>query len=166
MNNGTILHDLLCMDDVALVHENANKLQMMLDTTNHVAMKYHVEFGAPNCKVVKCGSDRKSEIELNGQTLEYMNVYKNLGDMNNSKDNLDDQTKNLKGRITTRTQVNLAERWNKELRANESNLGTGRHNNDPDHDIWHGIMGNFKSDMKQIETACLWRKGGGAQNRR
>ena len=115
MKNGTTLHDLLWMDDVALIHEDPKMLQLMMDTTNHVAMKYHVEFGAPKCKVVRCGPGRKPKIELNGQVLEKVKAYKYLGVMINNKDYLEDQISNLKGKITACTQEILAETGNKEF---------------------------------------------------
>ena len=45
MENGEILAKLLWMDDVALIHEETKQLQEILDTTNHVALTNHIEFG-------------------------------------------------------------------------------------------------------------------------
>ena len=50
------------------------KLQEILDTTNYVAQKYHIEFGAAKCKVVRIGKGEKSKIRLNGQVLEEVPV--------------------------------------------------------------------------------------------
>ena len=41
------------MDDACLVHYDLEILQEMLDTTNHVALKYHIQFGAAKCKVIR-----------------------------------------------------------------------------------------------------------------
>ena len=57
------------MDDILLIHQNTKEAQKMLDVTNHVALKKHVEFGAPKCKVVKIGG-HKTQIKLNGIKLE------------------------------------------------------------------------------------------------
>ena len=45
------IDSLLWMDDVCLIHHDLETLQEMLDTTNHVALKYHIQFGAAKCKV-------------------------------------------------------------------------------------------------------------------
>ena len=42
--------DSLWMDDVCLIHHNLEELQHILDTTNHVANKYHIQFGAASAK--------------------------------------------------------------------------------------------------------------------
>ena len=63
-------------------------------------MKHHAEFGTPKCKVVKYGPGRESDEELNGKTLEEVKAYRYLGDVINVKDNLEDQSNNLKGKIT------------------------------------------------------------------
>ena len=63
---GHILESLLWMDDVCLVHYDFAKLQKILNITNHVARKYHVEFGAAKCKVVKIGKGITSQLRLNG----------------------------------------------------------------------------------------------------
>ena len=39
LRNGEKLRDLLWMDDVLLIHENAKEVQKMLDVTNHIALK-------------------------------------------------------------------------------------------------------------------------------
>ena len=40
------IDSLLWMDNVCLIHHDLETLQEMLDTTNHVALKYHIQFGA------------------------------------------------------------------------------------------------------------------------
>ena len=47
------------MDDLCLIHHDLKILQEMLDITNHVALKYHIEFGATKCKVVRIGKGKK-----------------------------------------------------------------------------------------------------------
>ena len=50
------------MDDVCLIHHDLKKLQEILDVTNHVANKYHIQFGAAKCKVIKIGRGKKSAL--------------------------------------------------------------------------------------------------------
>ena len=57
MDNGETLANLLWMDDVVLIHETQKLLQEVMNTTNHVALTNHIEFGAAKCKVVKDGPD-------------------------------------------------------------------------------------------------------------
>ena len=117
MENGEILANLLWMDDVALIHEETKELQKVMNTTNHVALTNHIEFGAAKCKVVKNGPGKKSQITLNGQILEQVPAYKYLGDMINNKGDLEDQIKVIKGKIHASTQEILAETGNKEFKG-------------------------------------------------
>ena len=55
MKTGEKVNTLLCMDDVWLIHYDLKTLQEMLDIANHVALKYHIEFGAAKCKVLRIG---------------------------------------------------------------------------------------------------------------
>ena len=54
------LDSLLWMDDVCLIHHDLDKLQEILDVTNHVANKYHIQFGAAKCKVIKEEKEKKA----------------------------------------------------------------------------------------------------------
>ena len=103
LRNGEKLRDLLWMDDVLMIHENAKEVQKMLDVTNHIALKKHIEFGAPKCKIVKIGRGPKTQIILNGVILEEVPAYKYLGNMINSKGNLEAQIETLKGKIHAAT---------------------------------------------------------------
>ena len=47
---------IILMDDVLLIHDNTKGAWEMLDVTNNVALKYHIEFGTPKCKVIKIGT--------------------------------------------------------------------------------------------------------------
>ena len=76
------------MDDVCLIHHDIKKLQEILDVTNHVANKYHIQFGAAKCKVIKLGKGKKSNLKLNGETLEEVQDYKYLGETINNKGTL------------------------------------------------------------------------------
>ena len=61
----------------------AQTLQTMLDVTNHVALKYHLQFGAAKCKAIGKGKGRKSNLKLNGEVLEEVTTYKYLGEIIN-----------------------------------------------------------------------------------
>ena len=52
VNENLNIDSLLWMDDVCLVHNDLEILQEMLDMTNHVALKYHIQFGAAKYKVI------------------------------------------------------------------------------------------------------------------
>ena len=79
------------MDDVCLIHHDIEELQKIFIVRNHVANKYHIQFGAAKCKVVKNGKGIKSTLKLNGDILEEVPSYKYLGEIINSKGNLSDQ---------------------------------------------------------------------------
>ena len=115
LRNGEKLRDLLWMDDVLLIHENAKEVQKMLDITNHIALKNHIEFGAPKCKIVKLGRGPKTHINLNDVILEEVPAYKYLGNMINNKGNLEAQIETLKGKIHAATQEIMVETGNKEF---------------------------------------------------
>ena len=117
MDNGETLANLLWVDDVVLIHENQNLLQEVINTTNHVALTNHIEFGAAKCKVVKDGPGKKSQITLNRHVFDEVTAYKYLGDILNSKGDLEDQTITLKGKIYTASQEILAETGNKEFKG-------------------------------------------------
>ena len=89
----------------------------MLDITNHVAMKYHIEFAAAKCKVVKIGKGPSSKLTLNGQTLEEVEAYKYIGEMINNKGNLSTHIKELEKKVQAATQNIITETGNKEFKG-------------------------------------------------
>ena len=105
------------MDDVCLIHSDRDELQQMLDITNHVAKKYHIEFGAAKCKVVKIGKGPSSKLTLNGQILEEVEAYKYLGEMINNKGNLSAHITELEKKIQAATQNIITETGNKEFKG-------------------------------------------------
>ena len=114
---GTQLNTLLWMGDVCLIHHDQTTLQQMLDITNHVAKKHHIEFGAAKCKVVKIGPGLKSKITLNNTTLEEVPKYKYLGKICNSKGNLEEHLKETESKITAAMQKILSETGDKEFKG-------------------------------------------------
>ena len=112
--NGKITIDsLLWMDDVCLIHHDLETLQTILDVTNHVALKYRIQFGAAKCKVIRKGKGRKSNLKLNGEVLVEMTTYKFLGEINNNKSNLTDHINEIEKKIQGATSKILAETGNK-----------------------------------------------------
>ena len=86
-----ILGCLLWMDDVILASLDPNEMQKMLDITNNVAGKYHIEFGEEKSNVMKIGGGKsKPEFKLGKMKLQYCEIYKYLGMIKNSKNNLKD----------------------------------------------------------------------------
>ena len=112
-----ILGCLLWMDDVALIQHNLESLQAMMNITNDVALRYHVEFGAEKCKVIKYGKGPKSNIVLNWTTLEEVPAYKYLGDRRNNKGNLTDHIKEIKKKAHAATQKIITTATNDEFKG-------------------------------------------------
>ena len=108
---------LLWMDDVCLIHHNLQELQHILDTTNHMANKYHIQFGAAKCKVIKRGKGKTSSLTLNGETLEEVPTYKYLGEIINNKGNLTDHIAEIERKVRGATDSVIAETGNKEFKG-------------------------------------------------
>ena len=114
---GTQLNTLLWMDDVCLIHHDLTTLQEMMDITNHVSKKYHIEFGAAKCKVVKIGPGQESKIMLNNTILEEVPKYKYLRKIYNTKGNLEEHLKDLETKTMAATQRILAETGDREFKG-------------------------------------------------
>ena len=84
-------------------------------TTTSTPIHARIEFGAPKCKIVKIGRGPKTQINLNGVILEEVPAYKYLGNIINSKGNLEAQIETLKGKIHAATQEIMVETGNKEF---------------------------------------------------
>ncbi len=89
----------------------------MMECTNDIARKYHIEFGAAKCKIVRIGNGPKAEVQLNDQPLEETTKYKYLGETINNKGNLKDHINELKGKITAAVQKILIETGDKEFKG-------------------------------------------------
>ena len=99
------------MDDVCFIHHDLDKLQEILDITNHVANKQHIQFRVAKCKVIKRGNVKKSALTLNGEVLDTR--YKYLGEIINSKGNLLGFTEEIEKKIKGATATILAGTGNK-----------------------------------------------------
>ena len=88
---------LLWMDDVALISSDTNELQEMLNITHDIASRYHIEFGATKSKILKIGKgNSKPNLHLGEMKLEYTTTYKYLGEIFNTKGNMEDHIPEIK----------------------------------------------------------------------
>ncbi len=108
---------LLWMDDVALIHEDRETLKQMMECTNDVAKRYHIEFGAAKCKIIRIGNGPKADISLNNTQLEETNKYKYLGEIINNKGSLKDHLEELRGKTHAAVQKILIETGDKEFKG-------------------------------------------------
>ncbi len=108
---------LLWMDDIALIHYDRKILQKMMDCTNNIAKRYHIEFGAEKCKIVKIGRGKSADIILNSTKLEESTKYKYLGEIINNRANLKDHIQELKGKTQAAVQKIYMETGNKEFKG-------------------------------------------------
>ena len=68
------------MDDVLLISSEPKELQLMLEITNAIAGKYHIEFGDEKSNVMKIGWNKNNpEFTLGDMNLKYTDKYKYLG---------------------------------------------------------------------------------------
>ena len=105
---------LLWMDDVLLISSEPKELQLMLEITNTIAGKYHIEFGEEKSNVMKIGRSKNNpEFTLGDMNLKYTDKYKYLGYIQNNKNNLEDHIKALKGKVENAYQTLLAIAGNK-----------------------------------------------------
>ena len=111
------LDSLLWMNDECLIHHDLNNLQKILDITNHVANKYHIQFGAAKCKVFRRGRGTKSALNMNGEILEEVSTYKYLGEVINNKGNLSDHITEIEKKVRGATAAILAETGNTEFKG-------------------------------------------------
>ena len=100
------------MDDVALIHDDRDTLQKMMECTNDVARRYHVEFRVAKCKILRIGKGPVASINLNDQPLEETTKYKYLGETINNKANLRDHINELKGKVAATVQKIMTETGN------------------------------------------------------
>jgi hypothetical protein len=114
---------LLWMDDVALINEDAYVLQEMLDTTNEIAKRYHLKFGKEKSQTLTIGkSTINHKFRLGDMDLEPTNNYKYLGMTLNSKGNLEDHLKKIKGKTEAAFQTILNLTGNDEFHKIEMSI--------------------------------------------
>ena len=100
---------LLWMDDVILITTEPEEMEEMLNTTDEIAGRYHIEFGEPKSKAMKIGGGKlKPAFKLGEMTLGYCDAYKYLGILQNEKNNMKDHIQALKGKVEAAYQTILA----------------------------------------------------------
>ena len=111
---------LLRMDNVVLITSDPKELKRMLDITDAIAGRYHIEFGKEKNKVMKIGGGKtKPEFKRGAMNLEYRSNYKYQGYTLNDKNNMSYQTKGLKGKVEAAYQAILAISGNRNFKNNE-----------------------------------------------
>ena len=77
---------LLWMDDVILITDNDQEMQTMLDKTDDISKRYHIQFGKDKSKIMKIGPKiPKNNFTLGTMEMEYTDNYKYLGKTLNNK---------------------------------------------------------------------------------
>ena len=80
----------------------------MLDITNEMANRYHIEFGEPKSKILKIGKSKENpEFTLGDMIMAYAEIYKYLGEILISKGNLSDHITAIKGKTEAAYQTLL-----------------------------------------------------------
>ena len=81
----------------ALISNDSKELRKMLNITNEIANRYHIEFVTAKSKILKIGNKTtEPDIYLGEYKLEYTDNYKYLGEMLNHKGNAEDHIIQLK----------------------------------------------------------------------
>ncbi len=99
---GTILiiSTLLWMNDVIIVKTNQHNMLRTLYLVNHVAKKYHLEFGEVKSKFLKIGKgSERPNFTLGDIELQYVEKYKYLGYTQNNTNTIQDHLNCIKGKV-------------------------------------------------------------------
>ena len=101
---------LLWMDDAVLLSDNPGEAQEILNITNQVANRYHLEFGAEKSKVMVFYNKTPTQFKLGDHVLEETTSYKYLGEVINNTNTLDGQVKevNRKAEAALQTILSIA----------------------------------------------------------
>ncbi len=107
---------LLWMDDVALITDKPEDLQKMLNITQEIANRYHIEFGEAKSKILKVGRNKnKPEFHLGTMKLKYEQTYKYLGETMNEKGNLANQIPEIRRKTEAAYQTILTVMGNQQF---------------------------------------------------
>jgi len=93
---------LLWVDDVLETNTNKKDLQEMLKITEETSDKYRIFYGESKSNILKVGTNQKEELNMSIaqiKPLKRVNKYTYLGHQQNSKNNLQDQIKEIKGKL-------------------------------------------------------------------
>ncbi len=104
-----IISTLLWVDDVVIVETNKHNMLRILYLVNHVAKKYHLEFGEVKSKVLKIGKGpERPNFTLGDMELQYVEKYKYLGYTQNNTNTIEDHLNSIKGKVEAAYQKTLA----------------------------------------------------------
>ena len=107
----TTLGCLLWMDDVVLIHHEKEEIQKMLDTTNDIAKRFHIQFGKEKSQLLTIGNTAPPpDLKLGNDILDKTDTYRYLGMTINSSGNLESHLNKIKGKTEAAIQTifNLA----------------------------------------------------------
>ena len=97
INDSQKLGCLLWMDDVALIAKDPEEMQIMLNITEDIANRYHVEFGKEKSKIIKIEKEKTDrQFKLGSMEIEECEKYKYLGMIVNNKNNLKGHIEEIK----------------------------------------------------------------------
>ena len=93
---------LLWMDDIVLITDNKREMEQMLNTTNHIALKYHIEFGQEKSQIMILRPHKnhanEDQFYLGNKALSKTTTYKYLGVTLNNKLTASDHINKIKSK--------------------------------------------------------------------
>ena len=100
-NNENKVGCLLWMDDVLLMADTPKELQKLLDTTERIAKKYHIEFGEPKSKIMVLGKNpnKNTGWKIGEQQMAITEDYKYLGEIINRKRSMKKQLSETRRKV-------------------------------------------------------------------
>ena len=109
---------LLWMDDVLLMEDKTTKSQTLLNITNDVSQRYHIEFGMPKTKYIRASKRRNPiELKIGERTIAETEKYTYLGEVNNRGMNLKDHIKHIGGKVEGAYQTLIAVAEDREFKG-------------------------------------------------
>jgi hypothetical protein len=132
-NTDTKVGCLLWMDDVAFMSTEQEEMQELLNITNEISKRYHIEFGKEKSKFMKIekkqrrkhrapnlttnqNDEKISTFKLGSMTIEETNNYKYLGETMNNQGNMTNQIESIKRKIEAPYQTIIIVASNKKFR--------------------------------------------------
>ena len=83
---------LLWMDDIALIHKDLEELNAMVETTNEIAKRYHIQFRKGKSQILTINGKSPSEAINTGDTiLDSTTTYKYLGMTTNNSGTMENK---------------------------------------------------------------------------
>ena len=109
---------LLWMDDVVLAETSAADSQKLLNITNDVSLKHHVEYGMPKTKFMVTGNRKHNiNLKLGERQVDETDKYTYLGEVNNKRMNLKDQITQIERKTEAAYQTLIAVAEDREFRG-------------------------------------------------